>query len=303
MYFIGVTTRQSSINRVFPLWAERLGLGDCELRGWDFPLRDDPRRYRAALAAIKADPGSLGALVTSHKIDIGAACRDLFEEFDPLTAALGEVGSIYKRNGCLHGRAVDPWTSGCALAEILPDGFRWEDRAALILGAGGAGTALAWHLARGGDALNRPARVLVVDRVAARLAHLRALHATWPGAVPLACHEAVSVEVADGLIANLPPGSLVVNATGVGKDTPGSPLSGAAIFPHEGQIWEFNYRGDLRFLDQARAQQKERGLRIADGWGYFLHGWTRVIADVFNCDIPPKSELFAELGKIAAGLR
>ncbi len=38
LYFIGVTTRQSSINAVFPRWAERLGLGDCELRGLDFAL-------------------------------------------------------------------------------------------------------------------------------------------------------------------------------------------------------------------------------------------------------------------------
>ena len=40
MYFIGVTTGHSSINRVFPRWADRLGLGDCELRGLDFPLSD-----------------------------------------------------------------------------------------------------------------------------------------------------------------------------------------------------------------------------------------------------------------------
>src|SRR5258706_4070477 len=76
MYFIGVTTSQSSINRLFPRWAERLGLGDCELRGMDFPLHDRPENYRAAVEIIKRDPLSLGALVTSHKIDLFNACRD-----------------------------------------------------------------------------------------------------------------------------------------------------------------------------------------------------------------------------------
>src|SRR4051812_18110085 len=70
MYFIGVTTRQSSINQVFPLWAERLKLGNCELRGLDFPLHDEPKNYRAAVEFIKRDPLSLGALVTTHKIDL-----------------------------------------------------------------------------------------------------------------------------------------------------------------------------------------------------------------------------------------
>src|SRR5688572_8738189 len=85
MYFIGVTTSQSSINQVFPLWARRLQLGDCELRGIDFALHDRPERYRAAVQFIKHDPLSLGALVTTHKLDLFAACADQFDALDPLT--------------------------------------------------------------------------------------------------------------------------------------------------------------------------------------------------------------------------
>ena len=85
MYFIGVTTSRSSINAVFPRWAERLQLGTCELRGIDFPLHDRPERYRAAVAFIKEDPLSLGALVTTHKIDLFAATADQFDVLDPLT--------------------------------------------------------------------------------------------------------------------------------------------------------------------------------------------------------------------------
>ena len=96
---------------------------------------------------------------------------------------------------------------------------------------------------------------------------------------------------------------MVVNATGLGKDAPGSPITDGAIFPEGGFAWEFNYRGELLFLDQARAQQAARHLRVADGWVYFLHGWTRVIAEVFHIDIPTSGEAFDELGRIAAALR
>jgi shikimate 5-dehydrogenase len=101
----------------------------------------------------------------------------------------------------------------------------------------------------------------------------------------------------------LPAQSLVVNATGAGKDTPGSPLSDDAVFPERGLIWEFNYRGTLPFLEQARAQQTARQLHIEDGWVYFLHGWTRVIADVFDRELPTHGALFDELGRLAASAR
>jgi shikimate 5-dehydrogenase len=95
----------------------------------------------------------------------------------------------------------------------------------------------------------------------------------------------------------------VVNATGVGKDTPGSPLAADARFPERGVVWEFNYRGDLVYLEQARAQQQSRRLHVEDGWVFFLLGWPRVLADVFDREIPTEGPLFVELGRIAAGAR
>ena len=303
MYFIGVTTAQSSINRVFPRWAERLQLGECELRGLDFPLHAEPARYQAAVDFIKRDPLSLGALVTTHKIDLCDACRDRFDALDPFARTLGEIGSIYKRNGRLHGRAVDPITSGLALEAFLPRGHWRSGAEVLILGAGGAGTALTWHLNKPEHGADRPHRVHVADKLPARLDTLRQLHATWPGAVPLEARRVSTPADADRLLSALPAGSLVVNATGVGKDLPGSPFTDAAVFPERGLVWEFNYRGNLRFLDQARAQQSARALRVEDGWVYFLHGWTRVMADVFDRDIPTRGPLFDELGRIAAETR
>ncbi len=303
LYFIGVTTRQSSINAVFPRWAERLGLGDCELRGLDFPLGAPPERYRAAIEAIRRDPLARGALVTTHKVAVYRAARELFDAVDPLTEALGEFGSIYKRGDRLHGRAVDPVTSGLALTAFWAPARGRETVEALVLGAGGAGTALAWRLSVSEAAGRRPRRVVVADRSAERIEHLRRLHAAWPGAAPLEARVVAAAREADALVAALAPGSLVVNATGAGKDTPGSPLTGAAQFPEGGAAWEFNYRGDLVFLAQARAQAAARRLHVEDGWTYFLHGWSRVIADVFDRDIPTSGPVFDDLGRIAAATR
>jgi shikimate 5-dehydrogenase len=80
-------------------------------------------------------------------------------------------------------------------------------------------------------------------------------------------------------------------------------LSGAAVFPPDGLVWELNYRGELLFLQQARAQQAKRKLRIEDGWIYFLHGWTRVIAEVFHADIPVRGPRFDEISRLAASVR
>jgi shikimate 5-dehydrogenase len=303
MYFIGVTTRQSSINQVFPLWAEELGLGDCELRGLDFPLHAEPERYRAAVEFIKKDPLSLGALITSHKIDVCSAALDLFEDVDPLSRSLGEISSIYKRDGRLCGRTVDPWTSGYALEAFLPRNHWATGAEVLILGAGGAGSALAWHLAKPDSVRSGPRRIHAADRVTARLEHLQQQYATWQSAVPIEYHHVPVATAADELLARLPAGSLVVNATGAGKDTPGSPITSAAFFPERGLVWEFNYRGKLDFLEQARAQQQQRDLYIEDGWNYFLHGWTRVMSDVFGRKIPTRGPVFEKLGAIAASAR
>ena len=73
----------------------------------------------------------------------------------------------------------------------------------------------------------------------------------------------------------------------------------AANFSVNGFVWDYNFRGDLIFLKQARAQEKEKILHIEDGWIYFLHGWQRVIAEVFHLDIPTSGPKFEELSKLA----
>ena len=35
--------------------------------------------------------------------------------------------------------------------------------------------------------------------------------------------------------------------------------------------------------------------KIEDGWLYFIHGWTRVMAEVFQVDIPTSGPIFDDL--------
>ena len=304
MYFIGVTTGKSSIMRVFPEWAKYLGLGDCVLRGVDFRQHDEPRRYREIVEHIKADALSLGALVTTHKIDLLHACRDQFDELDEYAELMGEISSISKDEGRLVGHAKDPITSGLALDAFLPE-RHWERTAAeaFVMGAGGSSIAVTWHMMRADHGANRPSKIIVANRSTPRLVEIERLHKTFDPDFPTEYHHTPAPDLSDAIVSHLAPGSLVVNATGLGKDAPGSPITDAAVFPQDGLAWEFNYRGDLVFLDQARAQKDARNLHVEDGWLYFVHGWTRVIAEVFHVDIPTSGPDFDELSRIAAAAR
>ncbi len=300
LYFIGVTTSKSSIMKVFPAWARQLGLKDAVIKGIDFPLHADPAAYREAVEFIAADPLSLGALVTTHKIDLFAACRDLFDVIDPHADLMGEVSCISKRDGKLICHAKDPISSGLALDGFLPAQHFEYSRAELFsIGAGGSTIALTWHMMRPARGDDRPSRIIVSNRSAARLAEIRRIHAAMNTDIRVDYMLAPTATDNDRIVAGLKPGSLVINATGLGKDAPGSPLTDRVVFPDNGIAWDLNYRGDLIFLDQARRQQSARHLQVEDGWSYFLHGWTQVIAEVFDIDIPSSGPDFDALSAIA----
>lgn len=300
MYFIGVTTTKSSIMRVFPAWSDALGLG-AVITGIDLPLDADPDRYREVVEFIKADPLSEGALVTTHKLNLYKASRDLFDGVGESTKLLEEVSSISKRGTELWGHAMDPITAGLSLEAIVPGGY-WASTGAdlLLLGAGGSSLALTLYLHErqqgGGDV---PSRIVVTNRREHRIDEMRQIHERIGFAIPIEYHVAPEPDTNDRRLSALAPGSVVINATGLGKDRPGSPLTGAAVFPTGSIAWDFNYRGDLVFLDQARAQQASSSVRVEDGWVYFIHGWTRVIAEVFHLDIPTSGAAFDRLADIA----
>ena len=307
MYFIGVTTGKSSINKVFPLWMDVLGRPEVVLRGIDHPMHDDPERYRASVAQIKHDPNSLGALVTTHKIDLYNAAGDMFDYFDPYAQITGELSSISKLDGRLEGHAKDPITAGLSLEAIIDPGYFGRTGAeVLCLGAGGSAVATLLYLMNKPDPDDRPRRFIAVNRSQGRLDHMRAMvdqvAATGTGAdiaVEYICN--ADPQVNDQLMTFLPDHSIVINATGMGKDSPGSPITDAGIFPRRGIAWEFNYRGELDFMHQALRQVESRELKVEDGWIYFVHGWSQVVAQVLHVDLTP--EVFAKLERAAATVR
>jgi shikimate 5-dehydrogenase len=302
MYFIGVSTGKSSIMNVFPRWAEFLGIPEARLKGIDFPLNADPAAYRAAVEFIKSDPLSKGALVTTHKLNLFSACRDLFDEIDPHAQRLRETSSLSKSGEKLVAHAKDPITAGLALDGFLPRDY-WQKTGAeaFLIGAGGSSVATSWHLmCSPNNQGNRPSRILITSPQSWRLQEMRRLHADFGAGIPVEYVQIDGPEDNDAVLSQLKPGSLVVNATGLGKDAPGSPLTDSGIFPENGIAWEFNYRGDLVFLRQAKAQKESRHLQVEDGWTYFIYGWTRVIAEVFHLEIPVHGERFNQLCEVAA---
>ncbi len=301
MYFVGVTTTKSSIMKVFPLWSDILGLG-AHIEGYDAPIHADAKVYRNIVQHIKDDPLSMGALVTTHKIDLLTAARDMFDWLDPNAQLCGEVSGIAKQDGKLQGYAIDPISSGLAWEAFVEPGYWGRTEAeVLCLGAGGSAVALSVYLINRPNKADRPRKFIVVNRSLPRLESLRDLIATLKTDIEFEFIHNQDPVKNDAIMAALPPGSMVINATGMGKDTPGSPLTNHGAFPQDGLVWELNYRGELDFMHQAERQAKTRNLKIEDGWVYFLHGWTQVIAKVFHLNLTP--EVFAELDKAASSIR
>ncbi|MEJ2413126.1 MAG: hypothetical protein P8Y34_09060 [Anaerolineales bacterium] len=294
-YFSGVTTGSSSINKVFPLWI-------VVLEGIDHEIHDDPEKYRQSVAQIKYDPNSLGALVTTHKMDVYSAARDMFDHFDPYAETTGELSCISKRGDQLWGHAKDPITAGLSLEAIIDPGYFGRTGGhVLCLGAGGSALATLLYLINKKEPVDRPAKFIAVNRSPGKLDHMRDMVSKYDTDIVVEYVHNSDPKVNDELMGELPDHSIVINATGMGKDTPGSPLTDQGEFPHKGIAWEFNYRGELDFMHQALRQVESRDLRVEDGWTYFLHGWSQVIVEVLDIDLT--DELFKELDRAASSVR
>jgi len=301
-YFIGVTTKHSSIMKVFPLWMKDLGREDVVIEGWDCNIHDDPQKYTEAVSQIKFDPLSVGALVTTHKIDLLSACRNMFDYLDPYAKITNEISSISKNQGRLEGHAKDPITSGLSLDAIIGDSyFQNTGGEVLSFGAGGSAIATFLHLANKKNKSDRPKVFTFTNRSQGRLDHAKEMIENLGTDIQINFIQNSDPKVNDQIMAEMPPSSIVINATGMGKDTPGSPITWDGVFPENGVAWEYNYRGELDFLHQALVQKEKRNLVVEDGWLYFIHGWTQVIAQVLHFDLSP--ELLQTLKSAAEKVR
>ncbi|MCJ7694365.1 MAG: hypothetical protein MUO40_02970, partial [Anaerolineaceae bacterium] len=239
-YFIGVTTSKSSIMKVFPLWMEVLGRQDVIMEGWDCKIHDEPDAYRKAVTQIKYDPLSLGALVTTHKIDLLSAARDMFEYLDPYALITDEISSISKLDGRLEGHAKDPITSGNSLDAIIgKDYFANTSGEVLCFGAGGSAIATLLHLINKKNKGDRPKRFTFINRSQGRLDHALAMVKNLDTDIEIVTIQNSDPEVNDRIMTEFPDYSVIINATGMGKDTPGSPITWKGQFPKNSIAWEF----------------------------------------------------------------
>jgi len=301
-YFIGVTTTKSSIMKLFPLWMKELGFADVKIYPCDLKIHDVTANYRQAVARIKYDDGCYGALVTTHKMDLYSAAKDMFDYFDPYAVLLDEISCISKNNSRLEGHAKDPLTSGASYDSFIEKSYYKKTGAhVLIFGAGGSSIATMLHLINKKDKADRPEKIIVINRSRPRLMHLEEILKKVKTDIKIETIYNFDAAFNDSVMEKLPDNSIVINATGMGKDTPGSPITDEGLFPKDGWAWEFNYRGELDFMHQAEKQKKSRGVKIEDGWIYFIHGWTQVIFQALHIEMTP--EIFSRLEKIANSIR
>ena len=302
MHFFGVRTEGSSALKLFPAWAEVLGIKSATLVGIDLPLEATPAQYREAVYRLKTDTANRGALVTSHKLNVVRTAHDLFDEFTEDALLCKEVSAIYKREGRLIGHAADPVTSMQSMDHFLGTGYwsRYPQAEILSYGVGGATVAMVVGLLT--QKQPGPSVVTLIDIDQERLRHLEFILSNMAHSdtrFNFVCNRDALEN--DRILHTMPAYSLIINATGMGKDRPGSPITDRARFPEQGAIWELNYRGKRRFLQQARTQEREAGLKIEDGWYYFLRGWSSVMSYVFDFQITP--ELFARFAEVSEVIR
>ena len=285
MEFLGVHTGGSLSLRFFPNWTQVLGIEGAYLRGVDLPLDGSLDAHHKAIECIKHDPNIYGALVTSHKLSVVRAAGQLIDCYTDTATLTGEVSALYKREGQLWGHAVDPQNCGYAMDHFLPANWWVENNTSGILALGGGGATIALLVNLLKQASHCPAFIKIVEKRRDNLNHcaqlVEQLNPQNTSVELIHCHDPM---VCDQMISELPSHSMVINATGMGKDIPGSPVTNAESFPMNGIVWELNYRGDRPFLRQAMDQSIAKNLIVADGWYYFLRGWSSVIGLVF--DIP-----------------
>ncbi len=300
--FVGISTAGSSIHRMFPRWAPAFN-PEARVLGVDLPPDAPAEVFRRLVGDMGVNPDIRGAVVTSHKVRLFASCSDLFDFTSPLVDIAHEVNSISSSGG-LHAFATDPIALDAVIGEVRP---RAVDPAPIVcLGSGGSAAALALtHLLDIEQTLSVgrvvPRRAVdgaltIVARRASALPELEELLSRLPESDRIQLTVAVDSRERTSLTASQPAGSLVINATGLGKTEAGSPVDGAHAFPAGAVAWDFNYRGPLTFLEQAR----EAGVRTEDGWDYFLAGWSTALAAIEG---RPTEAVLAAVREASSGVR
>jgi shikimate dehydrogenase len=216
---------------------------------WVFVAFDVPAgRGGAAIEAMRT-LGLAGLSVTMpHK----EAAHDAVDERTPVAAELGAVNCVFRRGDALVGDNTDG--AGFVDALRIDEGVDPAGRRCVLVGAGGAGRAVARALGGAGAA-----EVVVVNRSPGPAARAAAL-AGAAGRVGTAA-DVVTAE----LVVNATP--LGMHAAPVGDDTPALPVDPAHL--HAGQVVvDLVYHPAVTPL---LAAARDRGAGAVNGLGMLVH--------------------------------
>lgn len=196
----------------------------------------------AALAAART-LGVTGLSVTMpHKSDAAAACDVL----TPTASALDAVNTVVVRDAVLMGDSTD---GPGFLAALRDEGVEPAERRVLVLGAGGAGRAIAHALGvAGADVV-----------VAARRGEAASAAASLAGS-----KESCALDALDGLVESV---DIVVNATPLGMNGEAPPFDPSRLTPRQLVVDTVYHPSETPLLAAARA----RGVPATNGLGMLVH--------------------------------
>lgn len=275
-YFLGVSTTKSSVNAAFPRWMDEFDL-KADLVNVDLDLDSDENHYIEFCENLK-DIKTVGSLVTSHKANLYRHCSDRFDQLSDDSRLLQEISSIRfdAENMTLSAHNTDIEACMRTLLKLTTENQQWVngDRSIVVLGAGGSGLSILIAASR---SIKNHQKCVISDVSAARIKVAKEVLHT----------NRMVVDVEDGsindqIVEDAGRAPLVINATGMGKDLPGSPVNDVRCFPANSTFWELNYRGERPLYHALERRANLNGLRIEDGWEFFLDGWINNIRYAFN---------------------
>lgn len=274
--FLGVSTAHSSVHSLFGKWCQAIAV-EARMVGVDIPIGASKEVYERFSGEYLCLEHVIGGLVTSHKAALFEHCRSWFSHLTRDAESLEEIGAIYQQGGSWAADAPDVRASGVVVSKLLSTSqWRGGAKHVVIFGAGGAGLALSVALASLDE---RPSEIVLTECWADRARTVQRIlrHRNLDHFIEL-----LPAERNQELLDNRPSGTLFVNASGLGKDMPGSPVLSFRNIAKNSIAWDFNYRGDLLFLKQAYAEVGAKSLVVEDGWRYFFSGWAHVVCKVFG---------------------
>jgi shikimate dehydrogenase len=273
LVFLGRDAARSLAVTAFPAWMAVLK-EECELVCVNMPPNMADREYVALIHELRSRPGCVGMQVTNHKVALFQAARQEFDGFSGDCTVLEEAGGIVITDNRLIGISPD---SAAFRREFGNHRELASSVEVVLLGGGGAARAvvLVASTLPGVQKISvtevNPRRRLDFSRWVSNLGPDLQVHI-----------DVLPADANDELVSCAGNGALIVNASGMGKDVEGSPVSSSVEFPQESTVWDLNYRGQLDFLVHARQQAEAKRLRIIDGFSLFISNWTWLLENVLR---------------------